>query len=336
MPVLCSGEGFKMVGAASSPNGILRLSALVSMALAQIKTHSDLSIGVLFVALCAGFLWPDVLAPLQAWSTLLLQVIFFLTSLRIELRGLWHEARDFRSVVTVTLFMLVVLPLLAYASTYWISEDLALALLLLAAMPVGMTTPLLAQLFGLNVPLSLVLTLSTSLLLPVSLPLLFGLLVPEAVTIDLSHLFVTLLQVIALPFLLAQVVRALFPWVLEGTVRIAKSLSLLSIGLLMAGIAAKYHDALIGHFSVTYVLGLFVLALFFLFVHLVSYWLLWWRSVPDRLTVVLAVVYMNFTLAIYIAQKFFPDSEILLFTILSILPWNIGMIIFRYALHGRR
>lgn len=303
--------------------------------LLKTKTHSDLSISVLLVALVAGLLLPELLSPLQAWSTLLLQIIFFLTSLRIELKGLWQEVRDVRSIALVTFFMLIGLPLLAYASTFWISEELALALLLLAAMPVGMTTPLLAQLFGLNVPLALVLTLSTSLLLPFTLPLLFNILLPETITIDLSHLFITLLQVILLPLALAQIVRRFLPSVVEGHTRLTKPLALLSMCLLMAGIAAKYHEELIGHFTFDYLLGLLVLALFFVLVHLMSYWLLWWRSAPDRLTVVLAVVYMNFTLAIFIAQKFFPDPQILLYTILSILPWNIGMLIFRSVLQGR-
>ena len=99
--------------------------------------------------------------------------------------------------------------------------------------------------------------------------------------------------------------------------------------LLMAGIAAKYHQELIGSFSWEYFLGLVALTGFFIIVHVLSYWLLWWRNVPDRMTVVLSVVYMNFTLAIYIAQKFFPDPEVLLYTILSIIPWNIGMLLFR-------
>lgn len=305
------------------------------MALFNNKHHSDLSISVLIFALFAGISLPDLLTPLQVWSTVLLQVIFFLTSLRIEIRGLWRELRDVRSMVIVTTFMLIVLPLLAYVSMRPLGEDLALALLLLAAMPVGMTTPLLAQLLGLNVPLALVLTLSTSLLLPVTLPLLFGWLLPQSIAIDLSHLFITLLQVILFPFFLAQIVRRFLPSIVERATVATKKLSLFFMCLLMAGIAARYHEELVSGFSFEYLFGLLVLTGFFIVVHVLSYWLLWWRSVPDRMTAVLSVVYMNFTLAIYIAQQFFPDPEILLYTILSIIPWNIGMLLFRQIL-GRQ
>jgi BASS family bile acid:Na+ symporter len=302
------------------------------MAFFKNKHHSDLSIGVLTLALLAGISLPELLAPLQIWSTILLQIIFFLTSLRIELRGLWQEFRDVRAIVVVTCFMLVILPLLAYVSMRPLGEDLALALFLLAAMPVGMTTPLLAQLLGLNVSLALVFTLSTSLLLPVTLPLLFGVVLPQSMAIDLSYLFVTLVQVILFPFLLAQMVRRFLPSAVERASATAKKLGLFSMCLLMAGIAARYHEELVGRFSLEYLFGLLVLTGFFIIVHVLSYWLLWWRSVPDRMTVVLSVVYMNFTLAIYIAQQFFPDPEILLYTILSIIPWNIGMLLFRQML----
>ncbi len=38
---------------------------------------------------------------------------------------------------------------------------------------------------------------------------------------------------------------------------------------------------------------------------------------------------MNFTLAVFIAQKFFPDPQVIFFTMVSLIPWNICIIIFR-------
>lgn len=289
----------------------------------------DSYIGVLLLALGAGFLVPEVFAPLEPWSALTLQAIFFLTSLRIELTHVWRELRDWPAIALVSFFMLIVLPLLAYSLARAVSADFALAILLLSAMPVGMTSPLLVQLFGLNTSLALVLTLVTSLFAPVTIPLVIGAVLETGGPIDLTHLFATLVYVIFIPFILAQVVRRLAPFVVPLTRGSYKIVSLTLVGCLIAAIAAHYRADFLAHLDATYFLGLVALSLFFLAVHLAGYWLTWWRNERDRLTVVLCVVYMNFTLAIFIAQEFFPDPEVVFYTILSILPWNIGLILFR-------
>lgn len=294
-------------------------------------THQlrDSYIGVLLVALALGFALPQVFAPLQAYSTELLQIIFFLTSLHIQLSGIWHELKRWPTILLVSSFMLLALPLLVYGLTSPWLPALALPLVLLATMPVGMTSPLLVQFFGLNTSLALVLTLTTSLLAPFTVPLLLTLLAPASVAIDLSHLFLTLFQVMIIPFVVAQIVRMIWPEVGRATRRVYKPVALFLVGCLIAAIAGKYQTAFLSAINMETLLGLGVMTLFFLLVHILGYWLTWWRSETDRLTVTLCVVYMNFTLAIFIAEKFFPDPQVVLYTILSILPWNIGIVLFR-------
>lgn len=295
----------------------------------------DSYIGVLLIALLAGFLVPSLFAPWQAYSTLILQAIFFLTSLRMSLRGVWREFQEWPTLIVVSMFMLVVLPLVVYGLAQTFNPSLAWALFLLAAMPVGMTSPLMAHLFGLNTPLALVLTLVTSLLAPFTFPFLAGLL-SNGETINIGHLFLTLLQVIVIPFALAQGVALLAPSVVRLTARLHKGVSLALVGLLIAAIAASYQQAFLTRLlTIEYFLGLAVLTLFFLAVHLAGYWLAWWRNERDRLTIVLCVVYMNFTLAIYIAERFFANPDIVFYTILAIIPWNIGIVLFRHAVVGR-
>lgn len=295
----------------------------------------DASVSVLLFALVLGLALPEIFSPFQAQSTFLLQVIFFLTSLRIGFQGVWIELQSWKTLLWITSWMLLFLPVMVFFLVEPFFPILTLPLLLLAAMPVGMTTPLLTQLLQLNTSLALSLTLLTSLLAPFTVPLLVSIFAGSAGRIiEIEHLFITLIQVIIVPFVFAQILRWLAPRWIGATRGWHKPTSLFFVGLLIAAVAGRYHEALLARFTVEHGLGLLVMSLFFLLTHLIGYWIVWWRSREDRLTITFSMVYMNFTLAIFIAEKFFGDPSIIFYTILSIIPWNISMFMFqRFLIH---
>src|SRR5574343_907843 len=100
----------------------------------------DASITSLLAALALGLAFPALFAPFQEWSTWILQLIFLLTSLRIDMKAVVRELRDWPTLLWVSSCMLLVVPV----ATYWLVvpffPEMALALLLLAAMPAGMTS----------------------------------------------------------------------------------------------------------------------------------------------------------------------------------------------------
>ncbi|TXH00852.1 MAG: hypothetical protein E6P95_03005 [Candidatus Moraniibacteriota bacterium] len=300
-----------------------------------VRGWRDASVGVLLIALLLGLWLPMVFGPLQVYSTLCLQVVFFLSSLQIDIRGIWNEWRAWSTWLLVTLWMLILLPAALFSIVQVIFPDLALPLLLLAAMPVGMTTPLLAQILRLNGSLALILTLTTSLLAPITVPLLLGLFADPRYAIEIGHVFLTLFQVIIIPFALAQIVKLFLPGFTRVTKRWYTSSSIILVGIIIASIAGHYQSALLSRFTFESGLGLLVLMLFFLITHVIGYWIVWWRNEQDRLTVTFSVVYMNFTLAIFIAEKFFGDPTVIFYTILAILPWNIGMFFFQKVVNHR-
>ncbi|MBU0647989.1 hypothetical protein KJ855_02315, partial [Patescibacteria group bacterium] len=75
-------------------------------------------------------------------------------------------------------------------------------------------------------------------------------------------------------------------------------------------------------------------ALFIIF-HIVGYYILPSKNKSDKISMSIALTYMNFTLAIYIASEFFADVNILLVVLLSIIPWSICIIPFNLLLRKR-
>ena len=52
----------------------------------------------------------------------------------------------------------------------------------------------------------------------------------------------------------------------------------------------------------------------------------------NRVTITICLTYLNFTLAIYLAGKFFNDPKIVVPVVLSVLPWSLLIIPFKYGM----
>ena len=53
------------------------------------------------------------------------------------------------------------------------------------------------------------------------------------------------------------------------------------------------------------------------------------RVRSDRVTVTICLTFMNFTLAIFLAGQYFPQPNVLVPVILSVIPWSLLLIPFR-------
>lgn len=286
---------------------------------------------ILLTALSVGLAFPTVAQKIAPLSTLFLQIIFFLSSLKLDLRTAKSDARHWRVILISNLYMLVLLPIATYLVTKILLPTYALPLLILAAMPAGMTSMLLTELIGGSVNLALLLTMSTSLLAPFTIPFVMKLLAGTTVSVPTADMMWSLLKVIVVPFLLAQIVRLLWHEKIRASFFIFKPISMVLLGLLITGIVGKKASNIVPNLA-TFLPALAILAGFFLLLHLAGYFGLPGLNRPERLAASVCLTYMNFTLAIYLAGKYFPDPYILIPVILSVFPWSLGMIPFQIFL----
>jgi predicted Na+-dependent transporter len=124
-------------------------------------------------------------------------------------------------------------------------------------MPSGMTSPLLVEVVKGNTGLALVLTLTTALLAPFTIPLIIQTLAGTAVTVSALTMFGKLAIVIILPFALAQLVRHFWRRHLKITFFTFKPISLIFLGLLIAGEIAKQAWVITNGFGSSLLIQLF-------------------------------------------------------------------------------
>lgn len=284
---------------------------------------------VLVIACAAGLLFPSVTSGWSSYNQVFLSIIFFLSTLKMDLSRFRDVAKDPWMLLISSAFMLIIFPVVVFQIMRVVSPSLAVPFMLLAAMPTGMTAPLLADVVGGRTDLALVLTMFTSLLAPFTIPFIVQILAGSSVTVGFWVMAWSLMKVMIAPMALAAVIRHFFSRFVSASMFTFKSASLLLLGALIAGIIgqqfASVRQIMSGRFTVT----ITALFLFFLACHLVGYAVTPWRSVSERLTVSICLTYMNFTLAIFLAAQFFHDPHISITIILSMLPWTLMVIPFR-------
>jgi bile acid:Na+ symporter, BASS family len=159
---------------------------------------------VVFFSMAAGLVWPEPAGHLAPYLNWLLMVLLFLAFLKVRpqaIRGeLQRHRQEFLLLAGLKLFLL---PALIYLLTVRFWPEYALGLLLLAGVSTGVTAPFFGALVGAHIPLVLLLTVASSMALPVTLPLMAKLLAGQTLRVDPIHLGGLIGAIIFIPLILA-------------------------------------------------------------------------------------------------------------------------------------
>ncbi|MFC1623576.1 bile acid:sodium symporter family protein [Patescibacteria group bacterium] len=286
---------------------------------------------VIGLAFFVGIVYAESVVFLSGYSTLILATIFFLSSLKINLKEVKEYLTDKWMIILSNVFMLFLLPVFVYFTVDYFWPSLSIAFLLLAAMPAGMTAPLLSEISGGRQSLALVITITTSLLAPITVPLVVKFLAGASVDVSMIDMFILLATVIYIPFILAQFVKNFWQNKIDKISGIFKPMSVILLGLLIMVIVAKQSDVIVEGFNIggEFTVYLLLLFVFFLLLHFLGYFIMFWKSRRDKITITVCLTYMNFTLAIELANKFFDEPNIIIPVVFSVIPWAIMFIPFR-------
>lgn len=297
---------------------------------------ADNQILIVLAAMVAGILFPQTFKFLAPLSTPLLILIFFTSSLRLQLQELIGYARDWRLLILSNAMMLIAMPLLMWFPVHVFAPDWALSFLIVGAMPTGLTIALIADLFGGKTSLAMLVSVTTSLLAPITVPLVFLLVLGQSVAIPVVSLFSSLFLTIVVPFIVAMLVKNKAPIFVAKHNLLWREASLIIFGLLIAGIVADTVQGApitLGWDEVGIVA---VMIIFMGGIAWLGYALTTWRVPAERITIALCLVYMNNTLALYVGDRFFheqnvvPQLLIILTAVNALLPpikWAAGRLI---------
>jgi BASS family bile acid:Na+ symporter len=271
---------------------------------------------LILAALLAGLAWPHVFLPLNPLNSTFLQIIMFAAGLRLDFAEFLREAEDWRTLLIANSMMLVVLPILVAIPLSIFAPDWMIPFILAAAMPTGLTAPAVVTILGGRTSLALLISVSTSLLSPITVPLVLRVMLRQSIQVNTFDMMWNIASVVVVPVLLA----ALIQWKI-GRKRIERFAdpirfaNLSAFALVIASVSASSANGANGQngFVSIGTDGLIVVILMTVFLMGIAWFvssLLSWRNAVDRMTVAFCLVYMNTTLGVWIADRYFHTLNV--------------------------
>lgn len=286
-----------------------------------------------FIALFFALTMPAIFSPVGAHGVWFIAAIFFFSSLKVDGVKVLKQLTDIRMLFVSTAMMLFIFPALVYWVLSSLGSPLALPLMILAALPAGMTSPLLAELAGGRPSLAMVITTVTSLLAPFTIPIVIQFLAGTVVKVSVVAMMFSLAKVIFIPFFLAQLIRhTVSEQKITEASFLFKPISVVLLGMLIAGVVARQSGPIIaGLYDGTTFVLVMQLTLFFVILHILGYFSLFWRDSRDKVTASVCLTYMNFTLGILLADQYFNIPSVVIPIVLAVVPWAVLFVPFRFA-----
>jgi bile acid:Na+ symporter, BASS family len=290
---------------------------------------------VVFSSMVAGVAWPAETRFLGAYLSWILMGLLFLAFLKVLPPTIWETLRRYPIKLSMLILAkLMVLPCIIYLAVAKLIPAYALGVLLLAGVSTGLSASFFAGLVGASIPLVLAMTVVTTLLLPVTLPLIVKVLIGRELHFDLVGLAGILAAMIFVPFLTAWLCRRVSPKLSDWVEEHSYPISLVLFAAMNLGAFGLYAPFLRAHQAqvVFAVLVGFGLAAF-----LASIGMLLFRSSPppERIAAAGALGWINNVLIIVLGG-YFDDPLTSVMAALYLIPYYVLIIPLNYLIRTLR
>ena len=250
----------------------------------------------------------------------LLGMMLFLAFLKIDALEVLENMKNFRLMIYIAFFYMLAIPLGFYFSTRIFNPELAVGLLLLTAMPAGVSAPVLTDIARGNISLSMSLTIVSQLLAPVTVPFLFWIVDINSLTISKLLILKDIAILVFVPMIISQIVKRYLPLTIKTTQHLFTSANVfLLFSFVYIAISSQRNVILENPAGLIWKIAL--LYLVFILLHLIGYMICPKENKENRIAITIGSAYMNNGMAIVLAVSYFKP-EILVLMVLSEIPWN--------------
>lgn len=223
-------------------------------------------------------------------------------------------------MIYVSFIYMLIIPILFFLTVNIFSNELAIGILLLTAMPAGVSTPALTDIAKGNVSLSMSLAIVSQLIAPFTVPILFLLINISGHSIDKLLILKDMAIIVFVPMIISQVIKKYFPLTIKKTQHLFTSLNVLMLFAFVYLTISSQRDYFLEN-PVSLLWKIAVLYLVFIILHVIGYFICFKQNKENRIAVAIGAAYMNNGMAIVLAASYFKP-EVLVLMVLSELPWN--------------
>ncbi len=290
---------------------------------------------ILMAGIFLGLAWPLFNELLMSLLKPILMVMLLLVFLKTDLILILKQISDYRRMALITGIFIIVIPLVLYGAVYPFSRELATGILLLTAMPAGVSTPSLTDIVKGNIALSSGIAIITSMLAPFTVPLLFILVNHDTIGINSIEMFTDLAVLVFVPLVVSQVLKKLFPAAVAKVKGGFTAVNILLIFIMVYAAMGSQRGLITGD-PLNILLQVGFLYMVYILLHVAGYITGYGLERESRIAVTIGAAYKNNGMAIVLAAIHF-EPAILVLMVLSEFPWNTLLAPFRRVmrhLHG--
>lgn len=274
----------------------------------------------LSAGIAAGLLNPFPFSIPPYLPEILLGLMLFLVFLKIDTLEIIENIRNYKLMIYVVSVYMLILPVLFFYSVKLFDHELAIGILLLTAMPAGVSSPALTDIVKGNVSLSMSLAISSQMVAPFTVPLLFWFIDMDGLSINKLSVFKDISLVIFLPMIVSIIIKRYFRETIRMTQHLFTSANVLVLFTFVFVAISSQRNAILEN-PVSLLWKIAILYLVFILLHVAGYMICLRSNKENRIAVAIGAAYMNNGMAIVLAASYFKP-EILILMVLSELPWN--------------
>lgn len=284
---------------------------------------------ILVGAMAVGLLWQELAAVVQPTMRYGLMLVIYIGFLTVDLGRLGEELKSWRYHLYLLVLLQLAIPALIYVALRAVTSPLpnahawSLGMLLVLAVPAGAITPSLCLMFRAKFERSLLILITTSMAVPLTLPLLLRAASGGHMQLPLEPIESFLTLIVVVPAIAAVLTRRFAPRVVRVVEPRIALLSVLCLAVIIIGSVAGLRVHLTANLGILAEM-LCISSVAFL----AAYALGWFAGAknewPDRMTVAVAATWTNVGLAIVLANEFFRETMplVVLFTVSTEITWN--------------
>ena len=196
---------------------------------------------------CISYIVPSYFSWAIVYTPFLLGIAMFGMGLTIKFEDLCSILRHPKDICIGVLAQYTIMPLLAWGicHIFNLSPDLAIGVILVGCCPGGTASNVITYIAKGDVPLSVGMTITSTLIAPIVTPLLILYIGGTWVNVALLPMIITMVKVIIVPILLGAIIQYVFKSRINTITSISPIVSMISIILLIAAIIAVNRDKLL-------------------------------------------------------------------------------------------
>jgi len=274
----------------------------------------------LLVGIMMGLWQPFEFEAPKLLPKILLGLMLFFVFLKIDFSDIIEHIRDYRLMSYIAIVYMIILPILFFLIFRFFDRELALGIMLLTAMPTGVSTPALSDIVKGNMSLTMSIALITQIIAPLTVPLLFWIVGTKGLDINKLLLLRDISIMVFSPMILATLVKQYFPASVRKTRHLFTSANVLLLFLFVFVAISSQRETILSN-PLALIWKAAVLYVVFILLHIAGYYICPGSKKENRVALSVSAAYMNNGLAIVLASTYFSPN-ILVLMVLSEIPWN--------------